>query len=181
MAAATIGLTIDDFEKLSDEDAHYKELINGELIDVSGNNPQHNLLRDELGSVMKAWAGKRNLGMVITEQEYDFGGNAHGPDVTFFRKEKLPLLQLKRRVQRFVPDLAIEIASPNDTYSSLMSKIRRYRACGVEEVWLFTHDPVQAEVFSARRNAIYFENDVFDPTPLEGFSIPLRDLFELPA
>lgn len=181
MATATIGLTIDDFEKLSDEEAHYKELVNGELIDVSGNNPQHNFLRDELGWLMKAWVKERDLGMVLTEQEYDFGGNAHGPDVTFFRKRKLPLIHWKRRVQRFVPDLAIEIASPNDTYSSLMQKVHHYRDCGVGEVWLFTYDPPQAEVFSAQRNVIYFENDLFDPAPLGGFSVPLRELFELPS
>ncbi|MDQ6665087.1 MAG: Uma2 family endonuclease [Acidobacteriota bacterium] len=181
MAAATIGLTIDDFEKLSDEEAHYKELVNGELIDVSGNSPQHIYLREKLALEIGKWLERHNLGMLLPEQEYDFGGNAHGPDLTFFRTGKIPLINWKRRVQRFVPDLAIEIASPNDTYSSLMGKIRRYRACGVEEVWLFTHDPLQAEVFSAQRNVIYFENDVFNPATLEGLSIPLRQLFELPA
>ena len=50
--------------------------------------------------------------MVIAEQEYDFFGNAHGPDVSFFSKEKRAFLDMYKRVQRFVPDLAIEIASP---------------------------------------------------------------------
>ena len=35
-------LTIDDFERLPDELAYYHELVDGELVDVSGNTPDHN-------------------------------------------------------------------------------------------------------------------------------------------
>jgi len=46
---ATIsGLTIEDFEQLPDELAHNHELVDGELIDVSGNTGGHNRLRDAL-------------------------------------------------------------------------------------------------------------------------------------
>ncbi|HYP14876.1 MAG TPA: hypothetical protein VEQ63_13190 [Bryobacteraceae bacterium] len=34
------------------------------------------------------------------------------------------------RVQPFVPDLAIEIVSPNDEMKALWRKKDRYRACG---------------------------------------------------
>ena len=47
MAPAT-GLTIDDFEQLPEALAHNHELVDGELVDVSGNTPQHNELRDSL-------------------------------------------------------------------------------------------------------------------------------------
>ncbi len=180
MATATAtGLSIEDFEKLSDEEAHYKELVNGELIDVSGNNAEHNLLRGELEGSIRSWVKEHDFGTVISEQEYDFGGNAHGPDITFFGKEKISLLDRKRRVQLFVPDLAIEIASPNDRHYDLIKKIRRYRRCGVAEVWLLTQSERQAEVFSASRNMIYFDDDAFDPGPLQGFSVPLRRLFDV--
>ncbi len=128
---------------------------------------------------MRDWVRKYHLGMLLAEQEYEFGGNAHGPDLTFFRKEKIPLLDWDKRVQLFVPDLAIEIASPDDRHYDLIEKIRRYRRCGVEEVWLFTQSERQAEVFSARRNVIFFEDGEFDPAPLGGFSVPLRQLFDL--
>jgi hypothetical protein len=42
-------LTIDDFERLPDELAYYHELVDGELVDVSGNIlGNHNRLRDLL-------------------------------------------------------------------------------------------------------------------------------------
>jgi Uma2 family endonuclease len=51
------------------------------------------------------------LGRIVAEQEYAFGDDAHGPDVTLIRPERLSLVKRKRRVQPFVPDLAIEIVS----------------------------------------------------------------------
>jgi len=89
---------------------------------VSGNTPRHNKIRDRLLSRLMAWAEAQAAGEVISEQEYDFLGNAHGPDVSFFGPEKQVLLDLDKRVQRFVPDLAIEVASASDTYDSLLRK-----------------------------------------------------------
>ncbi len=58
MAVAT-GLTIDDFEKLPDILALNHELVDGELVDVSGNTPEHNLLRDLLVSLLRPAAKRR--------------------------------------------------------------------------------------------------------------------------
>jgi Uma2 family endonuclease len=112
--ARTTGLTIEDFERLPAQEAENHELVEGELVDVSGNTPIHNLVRGRCESILEAWVSARDLRLVIAEQEYDFFGNAHGPDVSFFSKEKHTLFDMYRRVQRFVPDLAVEIASPNE-------------------------------------------------------------------
>jgi len=48
MEAKTTLLAIDDFERLPAEIAKGHQLVDGELVDVSGNNPLHNWLRDYL-------------------------------------------------------------------------------------------------------------------------------------
>src|ERR1022692_2234520 len=53
----------------------------------------------------------RGLGTAIAEQEFDFLGNAHGPDVSVMGPAKAALIDIDRRVQRFVPGLGIEVAS----------------------------------------------------------------------
>ena len=118
--ASTTKLTIDDYEALPDELAVGHELVDGELVDVSGNTPKHNAIRDLLIALLLPLVRERRLGRVFAEQEYDFEGNAHGPDVTFFGAAKEHLLDLERRVQRFVPDLAVEIVSPNDPFRTLV-------------------------------------------------------------
>lgn len=176
--ATSTRLTIDDFEKLPDDAVKHRELVDGELVDVSGNNLGHNMLRDFLIALLRPLVEKGNLGKIIGEQEYDFDGNAHGPDVSLVSAAKVPLLDRKRRVQRLVPDLAIEIESPNDTFISLAKKAQRYRRCGTREVWLLSIDARQAYYYSEKLNVILDENGEFRSDLIPGFSIRLGDLFD---
>jgi Uma2 family endonuclease len=96
--ATAAGLTIDDFERLPEALARNHELIDGELVAVSGNTPQHNLFRGLLESLLRQFVEEHRLGIVISQQEFDFGGDAHGPDISFIREAKRPLLNMKLRV-----------------------------------------------------------------------------------
>ena len=171
-------LTIDDFERLPLELAYYHELVDGELVDVSGNTLGHNLLRDLLVGLLLSYVNEHKLGRVVGEQEYDFDGNAHGPDVTFFGSQKVKLCNDKLRVQRFVPDLAIEIVSENDSFRKLVKKADRYRKCGTKEVWIFDIDSRKAFVFSDALDTILREDGIFQSSLIPGFSIRLGDLFD---
>lgn len=53
-----------------------------------------------------------------------------------------------------MPDLAIEIESPNDTFSSLNKKAQRYRKWGTKEVWLLSIDARQAYAYTEKANVI---------------------------
>ncbi len=176
--ATSTRLTIEDFEKLPDEAVKHRELVDGELVDVSGNNLDHNLLRDLLVRLLAPIVEEQKLGKIVAEQEYDFDGNAHGPDVSFVSASKVPLLDRTRRVQRLVPDLAIEIESPNDTFLSLTKKARRYRSCGTAEVWLLSIESRQAYLYSEKQNVILDENGEFHSGLIPGFSIQLGALFD---
>jgi Uma2 family endonuclease len=175
--AATIGLTIEDFERLPADAVKHRELVDGELIDVSGNTPRHNLLRDFLLTLLRNWIAQGHPGIAISEQEYDFFGNAHGPDVTYLSSAKEMLLDLDKRVQRFVPDLAVEIASDNDTHTALLRKKNRYRRAGTAEVWLIDPESREISIYSDRGNTILSSGDTLTGPLLPDFSIALDDLF----
>jgi Uma2 family endonuclease len=179
MATLTARLTIEDFEALPQDQADYKELVEGELIDVPGNNPEHNLLRGALEAYLAPVVRQQGLALVITEQEYRFGEDAHGPDFSFFGPEKVAQLQRRQRVQPFIPDLAIEIASANDGFSSLYVKARKYRRFGVAEVWIL--DPVAAEgiVFRDSGDRIVPADGMFQLETMPGVAIPMPALFSL--
>src|ERR1035438_8265050 len=114
--ASITGLTIEDFESLPAALAKNHELVDGELVDVSGNTFGRNRFRDELADMIRAHVRRDKLGVVVAEQEFEFGENAHGPDVAFIGLSKVGLLDPNRRVQLFVPDLAIEVVSNNDKF-----------------------------------------------------------------
>ena len=177
MATAT-HLTIDDFERLPQEQAKNHELVDGELVEMSGNTPYRNSIRDLLIALLWPIVRERGLGTVIAEQEYDFNGNAHGPDVSFFGPAKKALLNRHKRVQRFVPDLAIEIASENDPLSTLVRKKERYRNCGTEEVWIVSPEDRRVLVYSARGDRILGEDALLTTELIPGFEIPVKRLFE---
>ncbi len=177
MAIAT-GITIEEFERLPDALAHNHELVDGELVDASGNTEYHNSLRDFLVELLRALVRERKLGKILSEQEYDFDGNAHGPDVSFIGAAKLHLREPKRRVQPFVPDLAIEIVSDNDTLKGLMEKARRYRRSGTQEVWILSPDTREAFVLSEAGRAFLGDDQMFESKLIPGFGILLADLFD---
>lgn len=177
MASAT-RLSIDDFELLPDEVAEGHELVDGELVDVSGNTPKHNDIRDLLIELLRPFVREKRLGRVFAEQEYDFDGNAHGPDVTFFGPAKQHLLDPDKRVQRFVPDFAVEVVSPSDPFTKLLQKKDRYRRCGTSEVWIIEPASREVFVFSERGKYIFGEGDELTTDLLPGFRVTVASLFE---
>ena len=66
--AAVTGLTIEEFEQLPEALARNHELVDGELVDVSGNNGQHNLFRDFLVELLRPFVREHRLCVVIAEQ-----------------------------------------------------------------------------------------------------------------
>ncbi|SPF32029.1 conserved hypothetical protein [Candidatus Sulfopaludibacter sp. SbA4] len=180
MTMATItGLTIEDFENLPDVLARNHELVDGELVKVSANSIDHNRLRDAIVVRLDPYVREHKLGCIVAEQEYDFGGNAHGPDVSFFGPEKARLVEPKRRVQPFVPDLAIEVVSPSDKFESLLAKAQRYRRCGTKEVFIFSIQLRQVFVFSEHSTVALDETQDFRPEQIPGFSIRISDLLAM--
>jgi len=147
-------------------------------VDVSGNIGNHNALRDLLTAMLLFYVKEHKLGRVLSEQEYQFERNAHGPDVTVFGLEKAPLYNGLLRVQRFVPDFAIEIVSQNDPFAKLIKKADRYRKCGTKEAWILDVDSRRAFLFSDEGEAILTENDQFASSLIPGFSIRIGDLFD---
>jgi Uma2 family endonuclease len=172
------GITIEEFERLPDALAHNHELVNGELIDVSGNTPYHNKLRDLLVRLLSRPVEENKLGLIISEQEFDFDGNAYGPDVSFIGVDKLRLIDDERRVQRFVPDLAVEIVSRNDKFEYLMEKAVRYRKSGTKEVWVLAPKTRRTFVQSEERDVILKDDQMFESKLIPGLAIRLGELFD---
>jgi Uma2 family endonuclease len=83
---------------------------------------------------------------------------------------------MKLRVQRFVPDLAIEIVSANDPFEILAKKAKRYRQCGTREVWIFSLETRETYLYSDHCRAILEENEEFRPEPIPGFAMRIEDL-----
>jgi hypothetical protein len=91
---------------------------------------------------------------------------------------KAKLLDGIRRVQRFVPDVAIEIASKGDRFEALLAKAR-YRECGTREVYVFSI--ATRQVFDCSHHSVTAmgESQEFGPEQIPGFSIRISDLLAM--
>jgi Uma2 family endonuclease len=175
--AATTSLTIDDFERLPAEQVENHELVDGQLVPESGRTLAHNLTRDRLTVMLLPIVREGGHGFVVAEQGYDFAGNVHSPDVTFFGCAKLALADPEKRVQRFVPDLAVEIVSPDDLFHELWRKKERYRACGTSEVWIVSPDTREVLIYSEKGDRILTGAAELSTELIPGIRIQLAELF----
>jgi Uma2 family endonuclease len=177
MAVAT-GLTIEDYEALPEALARGHELVKGELVEVSGNIGEHNQLRFLIERVLAEYLEKHELGgLVLSEQEYRFDEETtRAPDVSYFSAAKKHLYNRKRRVQLFVPDLAIEIASPNDRFGLIIDKIQLYLTAGVPEAWMFWPSMRASFLCVGGRDPQPVQE--FKPVSLPGLSVPIGELFD---
>ena len=102
--------------------------------------------------------------------------NARLPDVSF--RAGSQTIVTKGSVPQ-MPDLAVEVKSPDDAWKDLRAKARYYLANGTKLVWLV--EPVRrfVEVYSADDEQVLFEGDTLNGGGvLPGFEMPVSAVFE---
>lgn len=143
--------TVDDLYVLQGWDGtrdRKYELIDGELIEMSPTNLLHQWLASELSGEIRDYVKRNDLGFVGVEGGFSPIGDRHtlrAPDVAFVRKDRMPQ-PLPQTFAGFMPDLAVEIKSPNDTMVELREKAAWYLQHGTRLVWLVLPDQQGVEV-----------------------------------
>ena len=107
-------------------------------------------------------------------------GVVRAPDISFFRKEKLPDDQFDMTpIGEIIPDLAVEVISADNTQSEIERKIGEYFRAGVEAVWIV--DPFRRVVVvytSVDDFVTLKETDTLEGSPVfPGLDLPLARIF----
>ena len=122
-------LTLEDYERLSDEESRLYELDDGELVARFGEGMTaarfgHNAVRDTLLYLIRDYLRTRDAGRVVAEQHFRLGpATVRQPDVAFVRKERANLLDPETAILDGAPDLAIGVVSDSDTAEGLERKV----------------------------------------------------------
>lgn len=176
-------LTIEEFEQIADSPENADrilELINGEIVEKVGTE-EHSYIQSLFARLLGNFADAHQLGIVLTEPRYrkpDDVRNSLLPDVAF-RSLNRPLN--KKGSIPELPDLAIEVKSPEQSLRTLRNKVRYYITHGVKLVWLVNPEAQVVEVYTLEDEVTLGMNDVLTGGDvLPGFTLLVRDIFADP-
>ena len=105
------------------------------------------------------------------------------PDVSFIAASRIPPDARLKGHCSIVPDLVVEVVSPNDLYGDVEAKVDEYLQVGVKLVWVV--DPQTKAIRIHRANGTIQDVGLTDELSGEdvvpGFRCAVKDVFRLPG
>jgi Uma2 family endonuclease len=171
--------TVEDYLKLPESTR--AELIEGELYMSPSPKFRHQRVVSNLHLALRQFAEARKLGVVL-DSPMDVhlpSGDVVQPDVIFVAEAHKEILV---DWIRGVPDLLIEVLSPESSERDRIVKRHLYEQNGVREYWLVDPADGSIEVLKLAGSRLvphgYFEEgDSVSSAHLEGLSLQVRDIF----
>lgn len=181
MALAEHQITVDDFEAFLEEHPNgLYELIHGEIVETY-HTPLQGVIAVNIGAEIKIYLKSNPIGYVgtmISHQSRDDDFNERLPSVSFRKVKREDLL--KKGAVPTMPDLAIEIKSPTDTYTLMREKAQYYLDNGTLLVWLVYPEKKFVEVYRNGADDIDFltgEDVLSGYDVLPNFELAVNDIF----
>lgn len=114
------------------------EFINYKITQKPMPQGEHSRLQIKLCTVINQIAEKPKIAYAFPELRCTFGGQSIVPDISVFRWERIPVQSSGRIANRFeiYPDWAIEILSPDQQQTLVLSKLLHCSQNGTELGWL---------------------------------------------
>ena len=176
-------LTAEDLLRLDSEGVR-GELIRGVLHETMPAGFKHGWIVMKLGALLLNFIQPRALGTLVgsdsgvwLERDPD---TVREPDIAFTSVERLPINADIDGYSEVVPDLVVEVVSPNDRPGEVAEKTAMWLSFGVRLVWLVRPDRRTIEVHRAGGQVETLgEGDALDGLEvLPGFSCDLRAIFD---
>lgn len=167
-------------EHLSAMGSGRRELIRGEVIEMTPAGGWHGAVAFEIGRRVANFAVEHRLGWVYAaETGFLLERNpttVRAPDVGFVMRERVVETDA---YFPGAPDLAVEVLSPTDTFSEVTEKVEMWLAHGTRQVWVVDSRRRRVKVYRGDRTVTDLaEEDTLDGADLlPGFRLPVRDCF----
>lgn len=176
--------TVGEFEQLFTEAEHgdrLLELIHGEIVEKMPTE-EHGVVAGNAVFALRSYVQTHKSGRVAVEVRHripEDEWNSRIPDVSYSTVRRA--LVTKGSVPA-MPDLAVEVQSPDDSIKAMREKAAYYLANGAKLVWLVYPRKRMVEVYAANGNIdILREGDTLSGEDvLPGFTMPVADFFDDP-
>ena len=183
-----LGMSMDDFIRRTAQEGNF-EILDEELVHRMPTISTHSKLIKRFLRLFLPFEDA-NLGEVYSETTFvledtsDWVRGARIPDVMWVGREKLdafygvtPHADSKPFV--LVPDIVIEVVSPNDKYSDITNKVSLYVRDGVRLVWVVDFDAQTVVVHAAEQppQILRGAQSLTAGEILPDFSVTIAELF----
>jgi Uma2 family endonuclease len=179
--------TVEEFERFADSQVNADrrfELINGEIYEKMPTE-EHGVIGANIAGFVWTFNHQHQLGVLTIEARHRMPGEKHNarmPDVSFILgADRTPVK--KGSVLR-MPDLAIEIQSPDDDFQDLRAKAKYYLQNGCRLSWLFYPKTRSVEVCTWNRQkqdmdvqTLEIDDTLDGGDVLLGFKVAVGEIF----
>lgn len=160
----------------------YLELMDGEVIEKPMPNYTHGTLVGVLMQLLRNYLDRTREARVVTEVRHleDDEEWVFLPDVSVTRRERRGPPSANAQPEAVMPDLAIEVLSPDDRPGRLQRKIAHYMRSGVSILWVI--DPADETLTVWRPGEMPLDfaapAKVSAQPVLQSFELDLQQLFD---
>jgi len=163
------------------------EVVHSQIVELPNMSSHSGDLANELSIELAIYTRQHGLGKTLTEILFSIPtksdpDNQRRPDVAYVSKHRWPLKKRAPDTDPWpvVPNLAIEVLSPNDLIRNLNKKIAEYFQAGVEMVWVVDPGEETVSVYTAPRQVTILSkaDTLYAGKVIPGFALPLKQLFK---
>lgn len=180
MTATKTLLTAKEFDNYDFEEDKRYELDEGELIEMSRPAYRHNRVLTHFTGEAYVYFKNNPIGELLnSENLYAIAPLVRlAPDAAIILGDRRNELE-GSKVIYVIPDIAVEVLSPNERPGRIHRKLRQYFAAGVKQVWLLDPESNTIEIWTGptlpeRELAVGY---TLTSPLLPGFELPLVELF----
>ncbi|MEG4997543.1 Uma2 family endonuclease [Microcoleus sp. B4-D4] len=173
-------LTLAEFLALPDPDVYY-EFVDGEAVPKVSPKFFHSSLQGALCLLIRGWCKSRGRvlpewAILLKRQGKDW---APVPDLTYISYARLPKSWRRNEACPAIPELVIEIISPDQSMKEFEEKAKDYLAAGVPRVWVIDPEAILIRSFLTDGSSqVYTDNTPIVDELLPGLELTTRQIFE---
>ncbi len=180
MAAGTATLTVEQFLALPEEQQFRCELLGGEVVEMGNAKAIHEIMKGLFVQALAVYAANHPRYFLLSESMFRVTNHdACVPDVSLVESEWLATVNRDLRFPG-APILAVEVVS-SESATRVAQKIEIYLNGGAKAVWVVYPERQLLDVHypGGRSRRLHAEDTLAEPELLEGFALPLKNLFNI--
>jgi len=187
MLSPTLLTSENDVALLGQDEPLY-EIVDGQRVDVPPMSVYTTWLASRLHGRLWPYVEEHGLGTCVMEMLFILDAERNlrrRPDVAFVSADRWPLDREFPVTGDWdvVPDLAVEVISPNDIFKDVLAKLHEYFQYGVQLVWAIVPEAQQVYVYDSPTQVriLMVRDTLTGGTILPDFRLPLASLFQRSA